>query len=63
MITCCIQKTRMYFDLLQGVTEGLVSHLIFESCNAKEVTKEYTDKVRILLLAIINTVCKNYDCF
>jgi hypothetical protein len=34
------------FDLLQVVTEGLLSHLIFESCNAKEVSSDHTYKVR-----------------
>ena len=48
----------MFLVLLQIVAEGLLSHLIFESCNAKEISSEHTYKVSILLLAIINTACK-----
>jgi hypothetical protein len=44
----------MFFVLLQIVTEGLLSHLIFDSCYAKEVSSEHNYKVSIILLAIIN---------
>jgi hypothetical protein len=51
----------MLFVLLQAVADGLVSHLMFESCSAKEISSEHVHKVSILLLAIINKTCKVFE--
>ena len=38
------------FLVRQGVTDELMSHLIFEGCDAKQVSREHSYKVSILYL-------------